>query len=355
MQLIVQNGSNSGRKIELTTRPIIVGREANADLALNDIQLSGRHARFDFQNGRVYVTDLVSANGIYLNGQRLPPSQPYPVKPGDNLQIGSTLFAVQPDAAAAYNNYQPAQTYAPSPTSKTYQPEPAQSFPPPAPYQAGYGQNYPPGNFLSGQPSLPALKLVRFPNLRLWLVGGGIGLVAIVVLVIVVAIAGGGSKTPENAKNGVTVPATASAGKGLLPTPTNGDKQAAKAAAPTANSGKLGEVGDIEKDLPVYPGARSAVEKDNPKVTVIYYSTGDDYSKVKDWALKTYNAKGWQGEFFPYPTQQYTNGSLNKNGYYAVVIIAGPLDRDADSVAGAQKLGAGPNDTIIVIIVTKPN
>jgi pSer/pThr/pTyr-binding forkhead associated (FHA) protein len=37
----------------------------------------------------VHVLDLSSVNGTFLNGQRLTPEVPYPVRTGDKLRLGN--------------------------------------------------------------------------------------------------------------------------------------------------------------------------------------------------------------------------------------------------------------------------
>ena len=54
-----------------------------------------RHARLLVQNGQVVVEDLDSTNGTFVNGQRLQPRQPQPLRDGDQLQLGRLTLQVQ--------------------------------------------------------------------------------------------------------------------------------------------------------------------------------------------------------------------------------------------------------------------
>jgi pSer/pThr/pTyr-binding forkhead associated (FHA) protein len=51
--------------------------------------LSRRHAALVSYQGLVHVLDLSSVNGTFLNGQRLAPDVPYPVRVGDKLRLGN--------------------------------------------------------------------------------------------------------------------------------------------------------------------------------------------------------------------------------------------------------------------------
>lgn len=53
-----------------------------------DKGVSRVHGRFQRVKGRPVFTDLGSANGTFLNGQRLAPNQPVPLRNGDQLKLG---------------------------------------------------------------------------------------------------------------------------------------------------------------------------------------------------------------------------------------------------------------------------
>jgi len=50
--------------------------------------VSRRHCRIYDENGDYYVEDLGSANGTFLNGERLTPYLPHVLREGDQLQLG---------------------------------------------------------------------------------------------------------------------------------------------------------------------------------------------------------------------------------------------------------------------------
>jgi pSer/pThr/pTyr-binding forkhead associated (FHA) protein len=68
---------------------LTVGRAAGCHLSLpEDTFVSQLHSRVFERDGQIYVEDLGSTNGTYLNGRRL--TAPTPMRKGDSLQIGST-------------------------------------------------------------------------------------------------------------------------------------------------------------------------------------------------------------------------------------------------------------------------
>lgn len=67
-----------------------IGRDDSNDVRLMDDFVSKEHGLIYSQNGKIYLDDLGSANGIELNLERLWRARP--LKVGDKIQIGRTLF-----------------------------------------------------------------------------------------------------------------------------------------------------------------------------------------------------------------------------------------------------------------------
>ena len=56
--------------------------------------VSRRHARIHKQKAQYFIEDLGSANGTFLNGQRLTPYLPHPLHDSDELQLGRVRIRV---------------------------------------------------------------------------------------------------------------------------------------------------------------------------------------------------------------------------------------------------------------------
>ena len=70
-----------------------VGRAPGCGVVLaDDTYVSQLHARIYAQNGEIFVEDLGSTNGTYVNRQRLSGSTK--LRKGDRLQIGTTVMEV---------------------------------------------------------------------------------------------------------------------------------------------------------------------------------------------------------------------------------------------------------------------
>jgi signal transduction histidine kinase len=88
--LTVLQGPDKGRVFELPdNEPQMIGRSSEA-LPLNDQAISRAHAELTPDDGKWFINDLSSANGTYVNGQRV--TRPRLLQPGDQIRTGLTIF-----------------------------------------------------------------------------------------------------------------------------------------------------------------------------------------------------------------------------------------------------------------------
>ena len=75
------------------TCPLVIGRGADVQLVLADPEVSRRHARLETQDGTVFLRDLESSNGTFLNGRRL--ASAIELREGDEVDVGTTRLVVE--------------------------------------------------------------------------------------------------------------------------------------------------------------------------------------------------------------------------------------------------------------------
>jgi hypothetical protein len=80
-----------GRVYELPEE-VTVGRAPGCGVRVDDAYTSSIHARVYRRDGTLWVEDLGSTNGTWLNGERL--ASPAKVDRGDLVQVGGTVFEV---------------------------------------------------------------------------------------------------------------------------------------------------------------------------------------------------------------------------------------------------------------------
>jgi predicted component of type VI protein secretion system len=89
--VVVEPREQKGQRYALGEE-VTVGRAAGCTVTIDDNYASQLHARLFRRDGSIHVEDLGSTNGTYLNGRKLTGSQP--VKRGDRVKIGATVFEV---------------------------------------------------------------------------------------------------------------------------------------------------------------------------------------------------------------------------------------------------------------------
>ena len=97
--LIVKRGANAGARFLLDQDVTTVGRHPNADIFLDDVTVSRRHAEFRRNGAEFEVRDLASLNGTYYEGERV---ERHALTDGDEVQVGKfhlTFFASRVDLA----------------------------------------------------------------------------------------------------------------------------------------------------------------------------------------------------------------------------------------------------------------
>lgn len=95
--LIVQRGPNEGARFLLDQELTTAGRHPNADIFLDDVTVSRRHAEFRRTGSQFMVHDLASLNGTYFDGVRIESAL---LDDGAEVQIGKfkfTFFASRAD------------------------------------------------------------------------------------------------------------------------------------------------------------------------------------------------------------------------------------------------------------------
>jgi hypothetical protein len=68
---------------------VTIGRDSHNDLVMESAAVSRDHAAVTFSDGRWYLEDRGSFNGTYLNGTRVVPGTPLPLRHADRISIGT--------------------------------------------------------------------------------------------------------------------------------------------------------------------------------------------------------------------------------------------------------------------------
>src|SRR5690625_1515017 len=91
--LIVQHGPTAGARFLLDAERTTVGRHPKADIFLDDVTVSRKHAQFLFSPNGYLVRDVGSLNGTYVNRVRIDEAL---LVAGDEVQIGKFRLTYHP-------------------------------------------------------------------------------------------------------------------------------------------------------------------------------------------------------------------------------------------------------------------
>jgi hypothetical protein len=135
-QFVMRSGPNTGKVFPLEASEIIVGRDASNGVAINDGEISRKHAKLSLHGSAYVLQDLGSTNGSFVNGQRLTGTQV--LNPGDTVSFGENIVMIY-ETAQDPNATIISSSQAPKTVAPVRRPAPAPA-PAPAPVQAYSGQ-----------------------------------------------------------------------------------------------------------------------------------------------------------------------------------------------------------------------
>ena len=154
-----------GQVYELAQAEVIIGREEDAQIVISNPAVSRHHARLTYQAGHYFIEDLGSANGTFVNGQRL--AGPQALNPGDRVALGETTVLELEALGAPVPPWQPAQTVA------DQSPLPAPAVAPPMPVQPSDQSDIPATQMFDKREDLFGQKLQGAAQLAVSVAGGG--------------------------------------------------------------------------------------------------------------------------------------------------------------------------------------
>jgi pSer/pThr/pTyr-binding forkhead associated (FHA) protein len=84
------SGKYQGGEFPLASdKPVIVGRSSDLEMVLIEDMVSRKHARISMQGDQIWIEDLGSTNGTFVNGEKIKRAR---LKEGDRVLIGTSIL-----------------------------------------------------------------------------------------------------------------------------------------------------------------------------------------------------------------------------------------------------------------------
>jgi DNA-binding NtrC family response regulator len=95
--LLAVTGPQAGQRFPLGEAKVVLGRSSTCDVQLFELEAGRRHLEIAWNGKAHVVTCGGSTNGTWVNGVKIPGGAPTPLRAGDVIAIGQTVFVYQPD------------------------------------------------------------------------------------------------------------------------------------------------------------------------------------------------------------------------------------------------------------------
>lgn len=175
-QLVMQTGPNPGKVFALSKNQIVMGRDIECDISINDVEVSRNHTRLILGSDTYSVEDMGSTNGTYVNEEKISGQQTLNgndvVRMGDNVTMVFEIIDGDPLAtklADSESASPPTLTSTPPATP----PAPPQTSAPQAPPPQAQAQEKPPQGFAGQTPASPP-QPAKPDRKKIWLIGAGV-------------------------------------------------------------------------------------------------------------------------------------------------------------------------------------
>ena len=88
------NGPLAGRSFDINSKNLFIGRDTDNDIQIQDPSVSRKHAKVFQKDSKVFIEDLRSQNGTWIDGAALKSGEPYELAEGLPVAIGNILICL---------------------------------------------------------------------------------------------------------------------------------------------------------------------------------------------------------------------------------------------------------------------
>ena len=89
----VIDGPVAGAAFDLTDGVTSVGRSSDNDICISDIGVSRHHAKLLKKNGKIFIVDLGSRHGVFVNGRKIARGREVEIHEDSTVRVGNTVLS----------------------------------------------------------------------------------------------------------------------------------------------------------------------------------------------------------------------------------------------------------------------
>ena len=97
-KLYVIDGPDKGKSFNLNDDITTIGRSPDNGIRISDKAVSRHHGKFLKKDGKIFIVDLNSLQGLFIDGETIEPGQEVEIKKESNLLIGRTTLSFQKES-----------------------------------------------------------------------------------------------------------------------------------------------------------------------------------------------------------------------------------------------------------------
>jgi signal transduction histidine kinase len=97
-KLYVIDGPHRGTAFALNDGITTVGKSHDNDICLSEIGVSRHHAKLLKKQGKIFILDVSSFQGVFIDGQKIEPGVEVEIRKGNRFVVGNSVLSLQKEA-----------------------------------------------------------------------------------------------------------------------------------------------------------------------------------------------------------------------------------------------------------------
>ena len=98
-KLYVIDGPHKGTVFDLSAGITTAGRAPDNDICLSEIGVSRHHAKFLKRDHKIFIVDVSSFQGVFIDGEKIEPGVEVELKKGSTFMVGNSVLSLEKEAS----------------------------------------------------------------------------------------------------------------------------------------------------------------------------------------------------------------------------------------------------------------